>query len=199
MAGLRRSIRLVPDINDGGFRGKFQVQCRLDLCVSSDVVVHVLPGQVMQKQQRICAFNFSPGALNADFFNLIKRFIGLPQACGIHHMQRHAVDLDQLRHLVARGTRHRRDDGQLGPRQRIEQRTFTRIGLPGYHHLDAFTQDAALLGLVHHADQRGLQPCQLALCIGFLQKVDVFFREIKRGLHQHAQVNQLRQQRVNGI
>jgi hypothetical protein len=48
----------------------------------------------------------------------------------------------------------------------------------------------ALAGFAQHRVQCCLQTFQLALCIGLLQKVDLFFREVQRGLDQHAQVNQ---------
>ena len=105
-------------------------------------------------------------------------------------MQRHAFDLDGLRHLVARGARDRRDDGQLRPRQGVEQRAFARIRLAGDHHLDTFAQQGALARALHHRGQGGAQLVELAVSIGLLQKVDFFFGEIERGFYQHAQVHQ---------
>ena len=67
---------------------------------------------------------------------------GLSLALGafIAGMQGHALDLDQLRHLVARGTGNRRDDSELGAGQRVEQSTLAGIRLARDDHLDAFTQ-----------------------------------------------------------
>ena len=196
---LRRDaghIRLVPDVDDGRIFWQFLGQCACHTGVVSYVIHSILPGQVVQEKHRIGAFNLAPGALHTDFFDLIERFA---QAGRIDHMQRNAFNLDQLRDLVARGAGNRGDDGQFGARQRIEQRALADIGLPGNHHLDAFTQDGALRGALHHAGQRGLQAQQLAAGIGLLQKVDVFFGEIQRRFDQHAQMDQLRQQRIDGL
>ena len=114
-------------------------------------------------------------------------------------MQRHAFDLDQLRHLVAGGAGYRGDDGQLGARQGIEQGAFSDVGLSGNHHLDAFAQDRTLGGALQHAGQGGLQSQQLALRIGLLQKINIFFREIQRRLDQHAQMDELLQQQIDRL
>jgi len=105
-------------------------------------------------------------------------------------VQRHAFDLDGLLHHIARGARDRRDDGQLGAGQRIEQRALAGIGLTGDHHPDALAQQRALTRAREHLRQPRLQRLQLALRIGLLQKVDLFFGKVQRGLHQHAQVDQ---------
>ncbi|MPM33493.1 hypothetical protein SDC9_80069 [bioreactor metagenome] len=169
-------------------------QLRGDLRVNSRVFPLVHPRQVMQKQHRIRRADFVPGARNTDLFHLI---VTLAQTGGVDHMQRHAFDLNGLLHLVARGARNRRDDGQFRPRQRIEQRAFARIGLPRNHHLDAFAQQRALLRALHHRPQLRLQPLQLPRRIGLLQKIDLFFREVQSRLHQHAQMDQRVAQRVD--
>ena len=112
-------------------------------------------------------------------------------------MQRHALNLQQLRDLVARGARNGRDDGQFCPRQGVEQRALARVGLAGNHHLDAFAQDGALLGFLHHRLQPGLQALELAFGVGLRDEVNVFFRKVQSGFHQHAQVRELRQQGGN--
>jgi hypothetical protein len=100
-------------------------------------------------------------------------------------------------HHVARGAGHRRDDGQLGAGQRVEQRALARIRLARDHHLDAFAQQRALLRALHHGGQLRLQPFELAVGVGLLQEVDLFFGKVERGLDQHAQVDQRVAQRVD--
>ncbi len=100
--------------------------------------------QVVQKDHRVRRLDFGPAARDADAFDLVAGLAELAQPGGIDHVQRHAVDLDRLGHLVARGAGNRRDDRQLGAGQRVEQRTLADIRLAGQHHLDAFTQQGAL-------------------------------------------------------
>ena len=150
----------------------------------------------MQKQYRVGAFNFRPSALNADFFNFIQRFA---QASGVHHMQWHAVDLNQLRDLVTGGASNRRDDGELCTGQGIEQGAFSGVRLPGNHDLDAFAQNGTLAGPLHDVLQRFLQPLKLTAGVSLLQKINVFFREIKRCLNQHPQMDQPLQQSVDRL
>ena len=150
----------------------------------------------MQKQHRVGALDFIPGAFDADFFNLAFCFA---QTGGIDHMQRHAVDLDQLRHLVPGRAGDRRDDRQLRAGQRIEQRTFSHIRLTGDHHLNAFAQDRPLRSARHYARQARLQPLQLTPGIGLFQKINVFLGKIQRCLDQHAQMDQLLKQRLDRL
>ena len=156
---------------------------------------HVLARHVVQKQHRVRALNFFPRTGNAYFFNLIDVWcISVTQTGGIHHMQGHTIYLDQLGNFVARGAGDCRDDGQVSAGQRIEQGAFPGVRLPGDHHLDAFAQDGALHCALHYPGHAALQALQLTAGVGLLQKVDIFFRKIKRRLDQHAQMNQLGQQ-----
>ena len=50
------------------------------------------------------------------------------QAGGVDDVQRHALDLQALAELVARGARDGRDDGQLCPGQGIEQELLPTLG-----------------------------------------------------------------------
>ena len=54
-----------------------------------------------------------------------------------------------------------------------------------------------MLRTLAHLSQCGLQALQLSPGVGFLQEINVFFREVQRGLHQHAQVDQCIAQCVN--
>ena len=109
--------------------------------------------QVMQYQHRIGAADLGPAALNADALDLIERVIGRTQARGIDHVHRHAVDLNRLRDLVARGARDRRHDRQLGAGQRVEQRALAHVGLAGEHHVDALAQQRAAPRRAEHRVQ----------------------------------------------
>ena len=156
---------------------------------------HVLARQVVQKQHGVRALNFFPCTGNADFFNRIDIWCILVTQTGcIHHMQGHTIYLDQLGNFVARGAGDCRDDGQVSAGQRIEQGAFPGVRLPGDHHLDAFSQDGALHCTLHYRGHAALQALQLTAGVCLLQKVDIFFRKIKRRLDQHAQMNQLGQQ-----
>ncbi len=107
----------------------------------------------------------------------------------VDHVQRHAFDLDGLADPVAGGARDRRDDGQLGAGQRVEQRALADVGLAGQHHADALAQQRALLCAVEQRIQRtgnGLQP---GTGTGLLQKVDVLLGKVQRRLDQHAQLH----------
>ena len=122
--------------------------------VSSYVFDSIDARQVMQKQHRVSAFNLPPGTGNADLLDFVA---AVAQAGGVDHMQRHAFDLYGLGHHIARGARHWRHDGQLGACQRIEQRAFSGVRLPGNHHLDAFAQQRTLARLLEQAGQHLLQ------------------------------------------
>ena len=165
-----------------------------DLRIERRVVRIALAREIVQEQHRIRSSNLFPRTGDADFLHLV---ITLAQPRRVNHMHRHAFDLNGLLHLVARGSRNRRDDGQLRTGQRIEQRTLARIGLSGDHHLDPFAQQGPLLSALHHTTQRRLQPLQLTGRIGLLEKVDLFLRKIERRLHQHAQMNERISQAVN--
>ena len=141
----------------------------------------------MQEQHCVSLGNGVPGAGNTDFLYLV---IAVAQAGGVHHMHRHTLDLDGLLHLVAGGAGNWGDDGQLGAGQGVQQGRLAGVGLAGDHHLDAFAQQSALAGACQHRLHAGLQLGQLALGVRLLQKVDLFFWEVQRGLDQHAQVDQ---------
>jgi hypothetical protein len=55
----------------------------------------------VQEEHGIGCCNLVPGACNADALHLV---IAVTQACGVDHMQGHALDLNRLLHLVARGS-----------------------------------------------------------------------------------------------
>ena len=141
----------------------------------------------MQEQHGICRLNRIPCTGDANFLDLI---VAVTQTGCVNHMHRHTLDLDGLLHLVARGPCDGRHNGQLGPRQRIEQGRFARIGLACNHDLDAFAQQRPLARALQHQMQGVLQGCQLPMRIGLAQEVNFFFRKVQRCLHQHAQVNQ---------
>ncbi|ANY61086.1 hypothetical protein MA05_01965 [Comamonas aquatica] len=180
-------VGLVPQVDDGNVRRNAVGQRVRNLQIVGPVAGLAHAREVVQKQHGVGGGDLVPGAGNADALHLV---LAVAQAGGVDHVQRHAVDLDGLLHLVARGAGDRGDDGQLGPGQRVQQRAFAGIGLAGDHHLDAFAQQRALLGAGQHLAQLVAQRVQLAIGIGLLQEVDLFLGEVQRGLDQHTQVDQ---------
>ncbi len=138
-----------------------------------------------------------PGALDADALDLVGRV--LAQAGGVDDVERNAVDLDRLAHAVARGAGNRRDDGQLGASQRVEQRRLAHVRLPGEHHRQSLAQQRTLARLFQHAREVAADAGQLAARVGGFEEIDLFLGEVERGLHQHAQVDDLVDQRVDGL
>ncbi len=158
-----------------------------DLRIRRFVIRLARAREIVQEQHRVGRGDLLPGALDADPLHLV---VALAQARRVDHVQRHALDLDGLLHLVARGAGDRRHDGQLRAGQGVQQRTLARVGLARDHHLDALAQQRALPRAPHHLRQRALQRRQLAMGIRLAQEIDLFLRKIERGLHQHAQVHQ---------
>ena len=113
------------------------------------------------------------------------------QAGGVDHVQRDAFDLDRLADLVARGAGDRRDDGQLGAGQRVQQRALADVGLAGQHDVQALAQQRALArALANTASSASTMPASWPRASARLEEVDLLFREVERGLDQHAQVDQ---------
>jgi hypothetical protein len=83
-----------------------------------------------RKQHRVGVFDVRPSARDADALDLVAG-ARRAQAGGVEHVQRHAFDLDGLLHHVARGAGNGGDDGQLGPRQRVQQAALAGVGLAG--------------------------------------------------------------------
>ncbi len=144
--------------------------------------------EIMQEHHHIRTGDGVPTALHAD---ALHRVGAVAQACGIDDVQGHALDLDGLADLVSRRARNGRNDGQLGPRQCVEQGALAHIRLPCQHHLESFAQQCALPRLGLHLLQRLLQSLQTPLRLCLAQKVDVFLGKIERGLDQQAQLDQL--------
>ena len=149
-----RPVELVPDVNHGNALGHFLGHGACYIGVTSYVFRSIRTLQVMQEQHRVGPGNFVPGAGDADALHLV---LAVAQAGGVDDVQGHTFDLDGLLHLVAGGACNGGDDGQLGPRQRVEQRAFTGIGLACDHHLDALAQQRALARPLHHRGQCLLQ------------------------------------------
>ena len=141
----------------------------------------------MQENNRIGIANFIPGTLDSHFLNQVN---AVSQPGGVHHVHRHAFDLDGLLDLVSGGAGDWCHDGKLGTRQGIEQRRFTRIGLPRNHHFDTLPQQRALAGAIQDLHQSGLQFGELPLCIRLFQKIDLFLGKVQGGFNQHAQADQ---------
>ena len=101
-------------------------------------------------------------------------------------MYRHTFDRNGLCQHIASSAGHRRDNRRVLSGQGVEQRAFTRIGLPSNHQCHAVSQQSALA--CFDAQQTGffLHGPQLSGDIGLGYKVDVFFRKIQTGFHQHT-------------
>ena len=70
--------------------------------------------------------------------------VRIPQAGGVEHVQRQAVDVDALAQHVARGARNGGDDGRLVAGQPVEQAGFAGVRPAGEHHGHAVAQQPAL-------------------------------------------------------
>ena len=166
---------------------------------SGFVIGLAAPCQVVQEDHRIGLGNRRPAACDADALDFIdlRRLAIAAQAGGVDDVQWHALDLDRLADLVAGGAGDGGDDRQFGAGQRVQQRTLAHVGLAGQHHLQAFAQQCALARAGHHAGQARIDGVKLALGIRTLQKVDLLFRKIERGLDQHAQPHDVLAQLIN--
>ena len=155
--------------------------------VGAGVVFAGATREVVQEQHRIGLADTLPSAGNADLFDCI---VAMAQARRVHNVQRHAFNLDGFEDLVPGSAGDGRDDGTLGAGQRVEQRRFAGIGLASDHDPDALAQQCSLAGARQHIRQGLPNAQQLPAGVGLLQEVDFLFREIQRGLDQHAQVDQ---------
>jgi hypothetical protein len=107
--------------------GHFLGQAQRDPVIFCSVFRSIQTRQVVQEQHRIGRFDLAPGAFDADLLDRVHAGqVAFAQAGGVDHMQRHTLDLDQSADLVAGGAGNRRDDGQLGASQCVQQRAFTR-------------------------------------------------------------------------
>ena len=97
--------------------------------------------QVVQEQHGVGAADLVPGAGDAD---LLDRVVAVAQAGGVDHVDGHALNLDGLADHVARGAGHRRDDGQLGAGQRVQQAAFAGVGLARNDNAQALAQQCPL-------------------------------------------------------
>ena len=86
-------------------------------------------------------------ALHADALNLV---VGIAQAGGVDHVQRHAIDVDMFAQHIAGGAGDIGDDGRLTPGQGIEQAGLAGVGTAGDDHVHAVTQQRALTGFAQH-------------------------------------------------
>mmetsp|Transcript_32493 Transcript_32493/g.76308 ORF Transcript_32493/g.76308 Transcript_32493/m.76308 type:complete len:400 (-) Transcript_32493:129-1328(-) len=180
-------VGLVEDLHDAA--RVHTGQPRADALVLGLVVGLAHAAEVVQEEHHVGVGDRVPAARHADALDLVGRVIA--QAGGVGDVQRHALDLDGLADLVARGAGDGRDDGELGPGQRIEQRALADVGLAGEHHLQAVAQQGALAGAGLDGAQLRRQAVEPSEGIGLLEEVDFFLGEVERGFHQHAQLDEL--------
>ncbi len=76
--------------------------------------------------------------------------LGIPQACGVHHMQGHAIDVDMFAQYIAGGAGYVRDDGRLATGQGIQQAGLAGIRSSGDDHGHAVAQQGALGSFALH-------------------------------------------------
>ena len=145
-----RRVVLVPHVQQRHGARQLARQLGRDVRILALVIRRVQARQIVQQQHGVGAGDVRPGALDADALHLV---IAFAQASGVQHVQGHAFDLNGLLHHVARGAGNRGDDGQLGPRQRVQQAALARVRLARNDHLDAFAQQRALACTRLHAGQ----------------------------------------------
>ncbi|MNP67640.1 hypothetical protein D3C76_1634950 [compost metagenome] len=75
--------------------------------------------------------------------------IGISQTSGIHHVKRHAIDVDMFAQNVTCGAGNLGHDRCFTTRQCVEQTGFTGIWPTGDHHRHAVTQQGTLPGFAH--------------------------------------------------
>ena len=112
-------------------------------------------------------------------------------------MYRYTIQRNLLAHGVAGGAGDVGNNRHFVARQRVEQAGLADIGRAHQHHRHAFAQQAALPRRRAHGFHLPLQRRQPAAGVGGFEKINVFFRKIERGFHQHPQRNQFVHQRVN--
>ena len=169
------------------------LQLRLVLLVGLVCARHIV-----QQQNDVGLFDLRPGAFHADLFHLVGLGV-VAQARRIEHMDGHAFNLNRLTQDVAGGASHRRDDGQFGARQGVEQRAFTCIGLPSNHQLQTIAQQRALLGLGGQGGGVVQQGLQLLGDLHVLDEIQIFFGEVQAGFDLHPQMHQRVFQRMDLI
>ena len=82
--------------------------------------------------------------------NLFHMVIGGPQPGGVHHMQRHAINVDMFAQNIPCGAGNVGDDRRFAPGQLVQQAGFTGIGPAGDNHRHAVAQQCTLPGLALH-------------------------------------------------
>ena len=150
--------------------------------------------RVDENQGHIGLLHGLAAALDAD---LLHRVGGIAQAGGVDDVYGNAFKRNLLAHGVAGGASDVGNDGHVLAGQGVEQAGFAHIGRAHQHHVHAFAQNRALLGLGKHSGKTLLQGGEALVHLGFGQKIDVFFREIQGGFHQHAQGDEFVHQLVN--
>ena len=164
----------------------------LAVCVGSYVFGSIAAREVVQHQHRIGGVDGFPGAGNADLLHLVG---AVTQTGGVDHVQRHALDLYGLLHLVAGGARNGVTMASSAPASALSSELCPRWAGP--QSPPGCLRAAGLLaGGAGAPGPVRIAVLQLPGGIGFAQKVDFFFRKVQRGLDQHAQVDEGIAQRV---
>jgi len=105
-------------------------------------------------------------------------------------MQGYALDLDGLADGIAGGAGNLGDDSGFVTCQTVEQAGFSDVGLPDQHDIQTLAQQGTLTSLREHRVELFGNAGQLPPGVCLLQEINVFFREIEGGFHQHAQLDQ---------
>ena len=155
--------------------------------------------QVVQEDHRVGLVDLGPAARDADALDLVGRVRSASRSPAVSTTCTGTPSIWIVwRDLVARGAGNRRHDGQFGAGQRVEQRALADVGLAGQHHRHAFGQAArpGACGRAPARDRRAIassRPRASAL----LEKVDLLFGKVERGLDQRAQLDEALRQRVD--
>src|SRR5690606_761378 len=106
-------------------------------------------------------------------------------------VQGHTFDLNGFAQDVTSRAGNIGDNGAIVSGQRVEQTRLSDIRPPGQHHPQAIAQQGALTCGAQHSAEMPFDRIQAFEGARPLEKIDLFLREIQRGLDKHAQVDQL--------
>ena len=112
------------------------------------------------------------------------------QPGGVDDVHREAVDMDALAQDVPGRSRHRRDDGRIDARQRVQQARLAGVGSAGDHYVQAVAQQPSLAGRAPDPFEACVDVRQSARNLGAAQKLDILVREVDRSLNIDPQPGQ---------
>jgi hypothetical protein len=99
--------------------------------------------------------------------------------------------MDALAQDVPGRSRHRRDDGRIDARQRVQQARLAGVGSAGDDHVQAVTQQPSLAGRAPDPLEARVDVRHAARNLGASQELDILVREVDRGLDIDPKPGQL--------